>query len=589
MMSPGSSLQQLRLREHQLFLALTIVVGILAGLSAVLFTVAIDWMTRLFFGLDPSMIRLFVVPVTVSLVTGALLAWVFPDVRGSGVPQTEAAYHLHKGVIPGRVPLGKFITGVLCIGSGHSMGREGPSVQIGAGLASLVGRWVPLSADRIKDLVPVGAAGALAAAFNTPVAAVLFALEEIIGDMNATLLGSTVVASVASVVVERSILGNEPLFRVPAYHLQHPIELLAYAALGIVGGAVSLAFCKSLLSARRLFMALPSWTRAWQPAIGGLIIGGLLVFSPQVMGVGYEYVDLALNGGLVFKTMMLSCVLKLVATTVSYSSGNAGGIFAPSLYIGAMAGGAVGTIVHRLAPVQTADAGAYALVGMGTLFAGIIRAPMTSVFMIFEITQDYQILVPLMVANLLSFLISRRFQPVPVYHALLQQDHVHLPSAATRVAPTSWTAADVMGSGMNFVSPGTSVQNLWETSGANGTSAFLVGTPERLVGLVTAQQLVAAMESGRCSNPIDSLLDLEIVHAHPDHRSETVLDRLAQSGGVLPVLSRDDAQRVVGVVTFADIMQFMRTRRAANANGARTPLEHATASISRASHTQPGS
>ena len=349
-MSLGSSIQQLRLREHQLFLALTIVVGVLAGLAAVLFTVAIDWTTRLFFGLDPSTVRLFVVPVTVSLVTGALLAWVFPDVRGSGVPQTEAAYHLRGGVIPARVPLGKFITGVLCIGSGHSMGREGPSVQIGAGLASAVGRWVPLSPARVKDLVPVGAAGALAAAFNTPVAAVLFALEEIIGDMNATLLGSTVVASVASVVVERSILGNEPLFRVPAYHLQHPIELLAYAALGIIGGVVSLVFCKGLLGARRLFMGLPPWTRVWQPAMGGLVIGGLLVLSPQVMGVGYEYVDQALNGGLVFKTMVLLCVLKLLATTVSYSSGNAGGIFAPSLYIGAMAGGAVGTVVHQLAP-----------------------------------------------------------------------------------------------------------------------------------------------------------------------------------------------------------------------------------------------
>ena len=569
-MSLGSSRQQLRLREHQLFLALTIVVGVLAGLSAVLFTVAIDWTTRLFFGFDPSAGRLFVVPVAVSLVTGALLAWVFPDVRGSGVPQTEAAYHLHNGVIPGRVPLGKFITGVLCIGSGHSMGREGPSVQIGAGLASVVGRWVPLSPARVKDLVPVGAAGALAAAFNTPVAAVLFALEEIIGDMNATLLGSTVVASVASVVVERSILGNEPLFRVPAYHLQHPIELLAYAALGIVGGVVSLVFCKGLLAARRLFMGLPAWTRSWQPAVGGLVIGGLLVFRPQVMGVGYEYVDQALNGGLVLKTMVLLCALKLIATTVSYSSGNAGGIFAPSLYIGAMAGGAVGSVVHQLAPLQTADAGAYALVGMGTLFAGIIRAPMTSVFMIFEVTQDYQILVPLMVANLLSFLISRRFQPVPVYHALLQQDHVHLPSAATRVAPASWTAADVMGSDVSLIPPETTVQDIWNASRTDGASAFLIGTPGRLVGILNARQLAAAVESGHLSDPVGSLLDPDMVHAHPDHPSETVLERLAQTGGILPIVSRDDAHQVLGVVTFPHIMQFMRKRPATS--GA-TPFE----------------
>jgi CIC family chloride channel protein len=563
-MSLGSSIQQLRLREHQLFLALTIVVGVLAGLAAVLFTVAIDWTTRLFFGLDPSAVRLFVVPIAVSLVTGALLAWVFPDVRGSGVPQTEAAYHLHGGVIPARVPLGKFITGVLCIGSGHSMGREGPSVQIGAGLASVVGRWVPLSPARVKDLVPVGAAGALAAAFNTPVAAVLFALEEIIGDMNATLLGSTVVASVASVVVERSILGNEPLFRVPAYHLQHPIELLAYAALGIVGGVVSLVFCKGLLAARRLLMDLPRWTRVWQPALGGVVIGGLLVFRPQVMGVGYEYVDQALNGGLVLKTMVLLCALKLVATTVSYSSGSAGGIFAPSLYIGAMAGGAVGTVVHQLAPLQTADAGAYALVGMGTLFAGIIRAPMTSVFMIFEITQDYQILVPLMVANLISYLMSRRFQPTPVYHALLQQDRVHLPSPATRIAAASWTAADVMGSDVSLISPETTVQDIWDVSRGDGAPAFLIGRPGQLIGTLNAQQLAAAAASGHLSDTVGSLLDADIVHAHPDHPSETVLERLAQTGGILPVVSRDDAQHVLGVVTFPHIMQFMRKRPATN-------------------------
>ncbi len=562
------SAQQLRLREHQLFLALSILVGVLAGLSAVLFTVAIDWMTRVFFGVDPSAVRMFLVPVLVSVGTGALLVWVFPDVRGSGVPQTKAAYHLRAGTIPARVPIGKFITGVLCIASGHSMGREGPSVQIGAGLASVAGRWLPLSAARVRDLVPVGAAGALAAAFNTPVAAVLFALEEIIGDMNAPLLGSTVVASVAAVVVERSILGNEPLFRVPAYHLQHPAELLAYAALGVVGGVLSLVFCKVLLAGRQLFLTLPRWSRVWQPAVGGLAIGTLLIVTPQVMGVGYEYVDQALNGGLVFRTMALLCVLKLIATIVSYSSGNAGGIFAPSLYIGAMAGGAMGTIVHQLAPLQTAEPGAYALVGMGTLFAGIIRAPMTSVFMIFEITQDYQILVPLMVANLLSFFISRRLQPTPIYHALLEQDHVHLPSPTSRISSASWTAADVMLTDVRMVPGDASVQSVWDGSHSNGATTILVGTPARLIGAVYVPHLVAAVESGRLSDPIAALLDDGHVHVHPDHDSHVVLDRLAQNHGVLPVVSRENAQQVVGVVTFDRVSQFLRNRRALGGDAA---------------------
>ena len=414
-------IKRLRLRENHIFLALTIIIGVLAGLAAVLFTLAIKGTTYLLFGIAPSYLRYILVPTLMSLVTGFLLAKFFPDARGSGVPQTEAAYHLNHGNIPARVAFGKFLTGALCIGSGHSMGREGPSVQIGAGIGSSIGKWFHLSPARLQSLVPVAAAAALSAAFNTPVAAVIFALEEIIGDMNAALLGSTVVASVAAVIVERSILGNSPIFHVPAYHLVHPAELLAYVVLGIAGGIVSLAFCKGLLRARKFFQGMPKWTKILQPAIGGLIIGVILIFFPQVMGVGYQYVDQAMNGGLLLKTMLMLCLAKLVATIVSYSSGNAGGIFAPSLYLGAMAGGTVGVLMHRFAPFPTGDPGGYALVGMGTLFAGIIRAPMTSVFMIFELTQDYQVLVPLMIANMISFLISKRYQPVPLYHALLEQ------------------------------------------------------------------------------------------------------------------------------------------------------------------------
>jgi CIC family chloride channel protein len=521
----------------------------------VLFSVAIDQVSHRLFGLAPSSLRLFIVPPLISVVTGFLLATVFPDVRGSGVPQTEAAYHLAGGVIPRRVPIGKFITGVLCIGSGHSMGREGPSVQIGAGLASAAGRWLGLPPGRIRDLVPVGAAGALAAAFNTPVAAVLFALEEIIGDMNAALLGSTVVASVAAVIVERSILGNEPLFHVPTYRLVHPMELLAYAGLGVIGGILSLVFCKGLLIVRRLFQRLPAKTRILQPAIGGLIIAGILLYSPAIMGVGYEYVDQALNGGLLLRTMAILCVLKLGATIVSYASGNAGGIFAPSLYIGAMAGGAIGSIVHRFSPIATADAGAYALVGMGTLFAGIIRAPMTSVFMIFEITQDYQILVPLMVANLLSFVISRRFQPVPVYHALLHQDGIHLPSPAAQTPRNARTAAEVMTADVSLIPADLTIAGAWQWSQAYGHSVYLVGAPTRLVGAVSRSDLDKLHATDKGGEPIVTIAQESFVHAHPDHTMDVVLERLEESGGLLPVVSRTDARHLEGIITPDSLMR----------------------------------
>jgi CIC family chloride channel protein len=236
-----------------------------------------------------------------------------------------------------------------------------------------------------------------------------------------------VAASVASVIVARSILGNEPLFHVPAYELAHPAEIGAYAALGVVGGLVSVAFSRMLLHWRAVWLRLPERTRILQPAVGGVLIGALLVVEPAVAGVGYEYVDQALNGELVLTSMLLLGGLKIVATITSYVTGNAGGIFAPTLFIGAMTGGAVGWVVNTYAPIATAEPGAYALVGMGALFAGIIRAPMTSVFMIFELTQDYEILVPLMVANMLSLLISRQLQPLPIYTALLEQDGTKLP------------------------------------------------------------------------------------------------------------------------------------------------------------------
>lgn len=553
-----STLQGLRLRENHLFFALTVLVGIIAGLSAVLFALAIDRAGRTLFGMDPTPLRMFLIPASASLLAGVLLSKVFPDVRGSGVPQTKAAFHLQGGMIPLRVPLGKFLMGVLCVGSGHSMGREGPSVQIGAGLASVIGRWVGLPPHRVRELVPVGAAGALAAAFNTPVAAVIFALEELIGDLNAPLIGSTVVASVAAVMVERSILGNEPLFHAPTYQLVHPAELAAYAVLGVVGGVLSLVFCRTLLAVRQRTLSLSPTRKMLLPALGGALIGVLIIFVPEVMGVGYEYIGQALNGGLLLQTLLLLCAVKMVATLVSYTTGNAGGIFAPSLYIGAMAGGAVGTLTRLVAPFPTADAGAYALVGMGALFAGIIRAPMTSVFMIFEITQDYQILVPLMVANLLSFLISRRFQPLPVYHALLAQDGVHLPATAGDPLPERWAAADAMRSDVALLSPSATVADVVSATAGRPERAFLVGDGRQLAGVVTAAGLRALMADGGSGHAIAHVVQPVSHRLRPDDPEDVVLSCVAGSESPVPVLDVETGA-LLGVIDATDVIRVLAT------------------------------
>ena len=570
-------IERLRLRENHVFLALTIIIGILSGLAAVLFTLAIKGTTYLLFGLSPSVLRYILVPTGISLVTGFLLAKFFPEARGSGVPQTEAAYHIYQGHVPARVAFGKFLTGVLCIGSGHSMGREGPSVQIGAGIASSIGKWFHLSPDRARSLIPVASAAALSAAFNTPIAAVLFALEEIIGDLNATLLGSTVVASVSSVIVERSILGNNPIFHVPQYHLIHPAELIAYAVLGVAGGVVSLAFCKGMLWLRAIFLQMPVRTRIYQPAMGGLIIGIILIFFPQVLGVGYEFADQALNGDLLLKTLLLLCAAKLVATVISYASGNAGGIFAPSLYLGAMTGGAIGVLVHRFAPFPTGNPGAYALVGMGTLFAGIIRAPMTSVFMIFELTQDYEVLVPLMIANMISFWISKRYQPTSLYRALLHQDHVHLPEIGARMPAAAWRARDIMTSDFVLLSPVVPVEGAARMMAETEAEAkcFLVGEDGLYTGLVTRDQIQRALQSGMTATPISALMIKDHAHVHPDHPLEVVLERLQKNPGILPVVSRSEVRHVEGVITPQTMIQSLQKawngQRADSTNADKSP------------------
>src|SRR6202051_561170 len=424
---------KLQEREDQVFLVLSLVIGALTVLAVVAFILLTERMGMRLYPVGGAPWRRLLFPVVGSLGIGYLLARYFPNARGSGVPQTKAALFAGAGRITMRTVLGKFFCTSATLASGIPLGREGPSVQVGAGIASVLGRLLGLRPEQVKKLIPVGAAAAIAAAFNTPRAAGLFALEEIVGDLNAPVMGAVVLASATAWVVLRVLLGNNPLFKVPQYQLVHPLEFAVYAVLGVAGGVVSVAFTKLLLGMRARFLRFPQNTVWFQPVAGGLLVGLMGWFVPQVLGVGYGFVGDALNGRMAFNLMLLLLVLKLLAVTTSYSSGNAGGIFGPSLFIGAMLGGAIGTAAHHMFPAYTAAPGAYALVGMGAVFAGIVRAPMTSVLMIFEMTQDYAFIVPLMIANLVSLFISSRIQRQPIYEALADQDGIHLPKPEARL------------------------------------------------------------------------------------------------------------------------------------------------------------
>ncbi len=344
---------------------MSLLIGALVGLVVVAFILLTGRLAARMYPAGGSGWRRIFVPTLGSLFTGYLLSRYFPFARGSGIPQTKFALFINDGRISFRTVFGKFFCCVTSLASGISLGREGPSVQVGAGLASVIATRLGLSKSRMRSLVPVGCSAALAAAFNTPIAAVLFSLEEIMGDLHATVLGSVVLSSATSWMVLHLVLGDDPLFHVPAYHLVHPAEFGVYAVLGVVGGLGSVAFVKLLLALRAYFMRMPKHTVWLQPVAGGLMVGIIGYFVPEVMGVGYNYVERVLNGDVLLSFVVLLAVLKIVATAVCYGSGNAGGIFGPALFIGAMIGASVGSVAHTLLPGYTADPGSVRAGGDG--------------------------------------------------------------------------------------------------------------------------------------------------------------------------------------------------------------------------------
>jgi len=556
-------LAHLQQREEQVFLLLSLLIGALTGLAVVGFILATERLGMRLYPVESAAWRRVLIPIAGSLAMGFLLYRYFPYARGSGVPQTKAALFANDGFISLRTVLGKFFCTATTLACGIPLGREGPSVQVGAGIASVLGRFLGLRPEKVKALIPVGAAAAIAAAFNTPMAAVLFSLEEVMGDMHAPVLGSVVLASATSWAVMRMILGNSPLFQVPQYTLVHPIEFALYALLGIAGGFLSVAFTRMLLTMRSFFQRLPKNTRWAHPVAGGLIVGLMGWLVPQVLGVGYTYVGSALNGTLALKLMLLLIALKLIGVTVSYSSGNAGGIFGPSLFLGAMLGGALGTVAHGLFPAYTANPGAYALVGMGALFAGIVRAPMTSVLMIFEMTRDYTVIVPLMIANLTSLFISRRFQKEPIYEALAHQDGIHLPSPSTLHGTSERTVAQVMQTAPQVLNAWMCVQDAVQQTRLNRLHTWPVADGKFFLGLVSRETLECALIDGRRELPLKDLVQCSLVpHLHADHALHTAMERMsAYRLDALPVIHRANLHKLEGMVTLQDVLEAYGIKR----------------------------
>jgi CIC family chloride channel protein len=550
-------------REDRFFLVLSVFIGIFAGLSVVCFRFAIAWCRIYLLGSGATLtpLRMVLAPSLAGLIIAVLVIHVFPLARGSGVNQTKAALYIYNGYIPLRTAVGKFITAALAIGSGHSLGPEDPSLQIGASLASALGRRMRLSRDRMRLIAPVGAAAGLAAAFNAPISAVLFVIEEVIGRWTAGILGSVVLSAVSSVVVMRWFLGSESMFRIPAVQLERPSELIAYSVLGVVGGLASVAFSTGIATLRPRCKALPRWTQYFQPAIAGLLIGVIAVLgAPQVMGAGYVYIDEAMHGQFTWQMLAILAGLKIVATLLSFVSGTPGGMFAPTLFIGAMLGAAVGGAEHVLFPHLSGSPGTYALVGMGVLFAGFLRAPMTSVFMVLEVSGNYSIILPVLIANTFAYLISRGLQPTAIFDVLTRQDGLELPSMEEQREEGTLRVEDAMRPASRAVldailNANDSLDQVLQRWDAKLPDVRLVRLDPTGWSSVTRQAIEIMVKEGKGNLTLGSALTgRQILFLHPDNPLETAL-RYVDRWPLLPVVSRADFRKLEGVISQQDVLR----------------------------------
>jgi CIC family chloride channel protein len=558
-------------REERLFLVLSIFIGIISGLLVVCFRVVIEWIKIIGLGSapHPGQYRLLYIPAIAGIVVGAMVQWIFPQARGSGVNQTKAALYIYNGYISLKTMIGKFLTAAIAIGGGHSLGPEDPSLQIGAGVASVISRHLNLSRERLRLFAPIGAAAGLAAAFNAPISAILFVIEEVIGKWSAAVLGSIVLSAISSVVVMRQFWGAEPMFRIPSVTLRDPRELTAYAVLGVFGGVASFIFSKALGYLRPLLHNLPRRTHLFQPAIAGLLVGLIGFYGfPQVMGPGYEVIDQAAHGQFTWQLLLGLALLKILATTLSFSRGTPGGMFAPTLFIGAMLGAAIGTFEKHYFPHLTGGIGSYALVGMGVLFAGFIRAPLTSVFMVLEVSGNYSIILPVILANTTAYLISRVLTPVPIFETFTHQDGLDLPSMEEQREEISHHIEDALRpvdipilDGSATLAGAASLLKSGRPAPKDGaspsaeTNSILVRFADGSWYVLPATELEQALTVNPPDTPIENILPSDRVPIlFPDMPLDSTLAHFAR-WTVLPVRNRATKGVLEGIVTSQDVLK----------------------------------
>ncbi len=559
-------LTRFRTNEHATMSILAIIVGLAGGFGAIGFRYLIDFVQTIAYGSGGSLLdvvqslpwdRKVWVPAAGGLLVGPLVYFFAREAKGHGVPEVMAAVALKNGVIRKRIVLIKSFVSAICIGTGGSVGREGPIVQIGSAIGSTLGQVLRLSPGRMKILVGCGAAAGIAATFNAPIAGSMFALEIILGDFALATFSPIVISAVVATAVSRHFLGDVPAFIVPAYELVSAWELPIYALLGLFCAVVAVSFTKGLYKIEDLFDAFkfPEYLKA---VFGGLILGVMALYFPHILGVGYGGIDLALGQKLAWWLMILLVLCKIVATSITIGSGGSGGIFAPSLFVGAMAGGFFGSVAHRILPAVTASPGAYSIVGMGAVVAGTTHGPLSAILILFEMTGDYKIILPLMIACIISNLASGQFLKDSIYTLKLGRQGVNLRSGKEVNVLKSIPVKDVMNPKPETMPENLSLGQVTEKIIKSKYNSFpIVGEENHLTGILSFMDYRNAAFDENLKDLVvaKDLATLDVITVSYDDNLYDALEKITlKDFAVLPVVSPDDPLRLVGILTRSDII-----------------------------------
>jgi CIC family chloride channel protein len=556
-----------RLRQNaQLYMVLvSIAVGLLGGLGAVVFREFIRLGQVLFWRSGEYSLQYIrelpmwwklAAPATGGLIVGLIIYYFASEAKGHGVPEVMESIVLRGGRIRPRVVLAKLVASGVCIASGGSVGREGPIVQIGSAIGSTVGQWLGIGERRLRTLVACGAAAGIAGTFNAPVAGALFAVEVILGDFGVAQFSPIVISSVAATVVSRHFLGDFPAFDVPSYSLVSPFELFAYAVLGVLAGLAALLFIRLLYGAEDLFDRLRAPTPL-KAIVGGALVGLIALRFPEILGVGYEAINEALTSEVLIGTLLLLVLVKIVAVSLTIGSGGSGGIFAPSLFIGSMLGGAVGTVVHGLWPQATGSPGAYALVGMGAVVGAATHAPITAILIIFELTNDYKIILPLMITCITATLLATQLQRASIYTLKLLRRGVDIHRGQTVNVLRDLACRDVMRDDFEIVEPSASVVGVISSFMRHpGSSVFVVDGVGRLQGVITIDDIRPLMADVASLGSLviagDMMREAGFPVFHPEDSLDEIMQRFGSYQYSCPVVVDD---MPVGAVWPMDVIE----------------------------------